>query len=179
MSSSEFYQAEKFAEPLLSAGLVYDYEQTPAQFFAQAPAERLGTNCKVVGHQFTREVLGAELPTDLQIAEAYLNSDSPNAPLRRVHPTENLRMGDWILYGRQSRMHPRLVTPRFDAEGNMLNWRELAINHQGVYLGSHRGNSMILHATPANGVAISAQNDILRDRRTEIIYEVLRTRSTS
>jgi hypothetical protein len=179
MPSSEFYQAEKFAEPLLSAGLDYDYEQTPAQFFAQAPHERVGTNCKVIGHQFTREVLGIELPTDLQIAEAYFGSGSSDAPLRRVHPTENLQMGDWILYGRQSRVHPRLVAPRFDANGNMLNWQELAINHQGVYLGSHRGKSMILHATPASGVAISAQNDILRDRRTEIIYEVLRTRSAS
>jgi len=179
MSGHEFAQAEKLAEPLLNAGLAYDYNQTPAQFFARAQHERVGTNCKVVGHQFTRDVLGIELPLNLQIAEAYFGSDTPDAPLRRVHPTENLRMGDWILYGRRTQVHPRLITPRFDADGSMLNWQEFAVNHQGVYLGLHQGHTMVLHATPDIGVAIARQVDILRDSRTAKIYEVLRLRDAS
>jgi hypothetical protein len=177
MSSPDFYAAEQLAEPLLNSGLNYDYDQTPAQFFAQVEHERSSTNCKVVAHQFSRDVLGVEKPPELQKAEAYFNSETEHAPLRRGHPTEELRLGDWIIYGRPSTVHPRLVPPRYDTTGVLLNWQELALNHQGVYLGKHHGQPMILHATPATGVTISPQREILHDRRTTKIYEVLRLKS--
>ncbi|CAN5333537.1 hypothetical protein BH09PAT4_BH09PAT4_07000 [soil metagenome] len=179
MHSSEFSHVEKLAEPLLSAGLTYEYTQTPEQFFGQEEHERLTTNCKVVGHQFTRDVLGVELPTDLQIAEAYLDPDTPTPSFRRVHPTEDLRLGDWILYGRRSGIHPRLITPRFDAGGNMVNWQDLPLNHQAVYLGEHRGRRMVLHATPESGVSIAVHSNIRRSSRTAEVYEVLRLKAIS
>jgi hypothetical protein len=177
MSSHEFARVERLAEPLLAAGRAYDYDQTPAHYFSVAEQERTGTNCKVLGHEFTRTVLGIELSTDLQIAEAYFGADDATSPLRRVRPNESLRLGDWILYGRPDAVHPRLVLPRFDNDGNMTNWREFAVNHQGVYLGEHHGQQMILHATPEDAVTISPQREIQRSRRTSVIYDVLRLRN--
>lgn len=174
MLSPEFRLAERLAEPLINAGHAYDYGQTPAKFYADTSAGPQGINCKVVPHEFARQQFGIELPPELQIAEAFFGADNPASPLRRLHPSENLRLGDWILYGRQDATHPQLIIPDYGSDGNMRNWRNFPINHVGVFLGTHHGQPMILHATPEHGVTIAEQRTIQRSRRTAQVHDVLR-----
>lgn len=172
--SAEFYQAERLVEPILAADRTYDYAQTPANFYALPEADRTTTNCKDVGHQAVAALFGIELPRQLQIVEACQNPDTARPLFRRAKQTEDLRVGDWIMFGRRDALQPRAFTPEYDAAGNLTNWCSFPVNHLGVFLGEHRGQRMILHATPGVGADITTIREIQRASRTVVVHEVLR-----
>lgn len=172
--STEFNRAERLVEPILAAERTYDYTQTPANFYAATEATRTTTNCKDVGHQATTALFGIELPRDLQIVEAYQNPDTARPLFRRVRQTEDLRIGDWIMFGRRDALDPRAFTPEYDTNGNLTNWCSFPINHLGVFLGEHRGQSMLLHATAGVGAEITTMRNVQRASRTALVHEVLR-----
>jgi hypothetical protein len=161
-------------EPLLAANLRYEYTQTPRAFFTQAEAERTATNCKVFAQQSAEALLGVKVPVDKQIVEAYFDPESSRPTFERVHPTRDLKVGDWVLFGRRSAVHPRLYVPRYDETGELTNWCDFPPNHVAIYGGEDRGVAQFFHATPEAGVAMHSIRTIQRQRRTEVIHEVLR-----
>jgi hypothetical protein len=179
MNYVELSSVERKLEPILSAGHRYDFGQTPANFFAAAPEQHTTTNCKNVGHQALRQLRGICLPYDTQIVEAYFSPDTSAPLFGRVHPTGQLRIGDWIMLGRLATASPRHFEPVYDDRGDLLNWDEFDVNHLAVYLGEFRGDSLVLHATPeADGAVINTLRQARAGRRTSIIHDVLRANST-
>jgi hypothetical protein len=170
---------ERKLEPILSAGHNYDFAQTPVDFFAATPERRTTTNCKDVGHQALRQLRGIYLPPETQIVEAFFSPDAPAPLFSRVHPTEQLRIGDWIMLGRPAATSPRRFEPSYDASGNLTNWDDFDVNHLAVYLGEFGSDSLVLHATPeADGAVISTLAQARGNRRTSVMHDVLRANPT-
>jgi cell wall-associated NlpC family hydrolase len=140
----------------------------------RSPADvmKYGANCGGLAKVVVEAVTGVKLAPQRGVYE--MSQDRQSFAV--VPDGEPLRPGDLMWFGRDFPEAEReAFVPSYGADGFLLNWRQLVINHVGPYVGHSQDGPMVFHASmEAGGNVLSPVEEVLESDRHSKLWFVTR-----
>jgi hypothetical protein len=168
-------EMHELTEAYLDPAFRYVFSQGPDRVATRAEALAGGLNCIALAHLVLRDLFGVTLPGSLRSVE--LSSDLIH--FEPVASTAEMEPGDLVWFGPSNpATELDAFVPRYDDNGELLNFDEFPINHVAVYIeGRGVNNELMLHASPVDSTnALWALSRFAAYERYDTIYAIMRLR---
>ncbi|WP_045878081.1 hypothetical protein [Pseudofrankia sp. DC12] len=126
----------------------YAWSRGPTEVTSRAEALRDGLNCVALAHLVIADLFGHRLPASLRSLEMFRDRTHFEPVPGQAEP----RAGDLVWFGAADPpVPPDEFVPRF-RDGELLNFRDFAVNHVAIHTGSRAGGDhLLLHASVTDG----------------------------
>ncbi|ADP79988.1 hypothetical protein [Pseudofrankia inefficax] len=126
----------------------YEWSRGPARVASRAEALRGGLNCVALAHLVLQDLFGHRLPASLRSLEMFRD----RAHFEPVPAQARPRAGDLVWFGvADPPVPPEEFVPRY-RDGELLNFRDFAVNHVAIHTGDRVGDDfLLLHASSTEG----------------------------
>lgn len=160
--------AANFSERYLGDNrLVYNFDLTPKDVPSLAQAYLRGINCTLLARFVQEDLYNYKLPDELMCTEMYFDTKH----FYRTNP-ESLRAGDLVWFGRlDSKQTVNEFIPEYNKSRQLLNWKQLPINHVGIATGETSDQGpVILHAIEQENVTLWPIERFRDVRRYSVVW---------
>ncbi len=133
----------------INPSYVYRFSQGPDVVQTTEDALKNGINCISLAHLALKDIFDYQLPSELQCAEMYLDTDR----FTKVDSIAEMRRGDLVWFGiDKATIEPEEFTPVYE-NGALTNWSDFPIKHAAIHTGDADidGNPLLLHSTHVEG----------------------------
>lgn len=165
---------EDIFENFVRAGYTYSFEQGPNKIRSHEDARVNGLNCVALAHLAMKDLFDYTLPQDFQCLELFLDREH----FEPIDGLDSMQQGDLVWFGfAEPEVTLEAFVPVYDEQGELTNWKDVALRHVGVFTGERDEDNepLILHATRSAGTtAVWPLQKFQKYRRYRKIYGISR-----